>query len=381
MNFDLTEEQVLFRDMVREFAEKEIAPVIDDLEEKEEFPTEIAKKMADLGLWGLPFPEEYGGAGADLVTYAIGVEEISRWSASLGITMAAHTSLGSMPIFFGGTEEQKQKWLTPLASGEKFGAFGLTEPEAGSDAGNTKTTAVLDNGEWVINGRKEFITNSGLPNTQHVTVTAVTGEKDGRKQISSILVPAGTPGFEVEKAYRKMGWHCSDTHPLSFSDCRVPQENLLGEEGGGFKQFMKTLDCGRIGVAALSVGTARACLEESVKYAKERVQFGKPIGKNQGIAFKIVDMDMEIELARLATLKAAWLRDQDRPYSREAAIAKLYASEVCMRVATNAVQVFGGYGYIEEYPVCRYFRDTKILEIGEGSSEVQRIVLARALGL
>lgn len=381
MDFDLTEEQTMFQQMVREFAEKEIAPQAEELDEKGEFPYAVVAKMADLDLFGLPIPEEYGGSGADLVTYSIGVEEISRVSASLGITMAAHTSLGMMPIYLFGTEEQKRKWLPPLARGEKLGAFGLTEPEAGSDSGATKTTAVLKGDEWVINGSKEFITNSGTDITQHVTITAITGEKDGRKQISNIIVPKGTEGFTVGSPYRKMGWHSSDTHALSFSDCRVPKENLIGDEGTGFKQFMKVLDCGRIGVAALSVGTAQACFEESVKYAKSRVQFGRPIGKNQAISFKCADMLVEIELARTATRKAAWLADQGRPYSREAAIAKLFASESCMRIASDAVQIHGGYGYVEDYPVCRYFRDTKILEIGEGTSEVQRIVLSRGLGL
>ncbi len=381
MNLDLNEEQRMFQQMVREFADKEIAPQAEELDEKGEFPYEVQKKMAEIGLFGLPVPEEYGGSGADLVTYVTAVEEISRVSASLGITMAAHTSLGALPIHYFGTDEQKQKWLVPLATGEKLGAFGLTEPEAGSDAGATKTTAVRKDGEWLINGTKVFITNSGTDITQHVTITAVTGDRGGKKEISNIMVPNGVEGFTIAPAYRKMGWHSSDTHELSFSDCRVPEENLLGNEGQGFKQFLKLLDCGRIGVAALSVGIAQACLDESVKYAKTRVQFGQPIGKNQAISFKIADMLVQIELARNATLKAAWMADQERPYSTEASIAKLFASEACMRIASDAVQVHGGYGYVEEYPVCRYFRDTKILEIGEGTSEVQRIVLSRGLGL
>lgn len=381
MDLDLTEEQRLFKEMVRDFADKEIAPQAEELDEKGEFPYEVQAKMADLGLFGLPITEEYGGSGADLVTYAIGVEEISRISASLGITMAAHTSLGTMPIYLFGTEEQKQRWIPPLATGEKLGAFGLTEPEAGSDSGATKTTAVLKGDEWIINGSKEFITNSGTDITQHVTITAVTGEKDGRKQISNIIVPKGAEGFTVVAPYRKMGWHSSDTHALAFNDCRVPKENLIGEEGTGFKQFLKVLDCGRIGVAALSVGMAQACLDESVKYAKQRVQFGKPIGKNQAISFMCADMLVEVELARNATIKAAWMADQKRDYSREASIAKLFASEAAMRAASSAVQVHGGYGYIEDYAVCRIFRDSKILEIGEGTSEVQRIVLSRGLGL
>jgi len=381
MDFDLTEEQELFRKTVYEFAEGEIAPVIDEYEKKGEFPYELQRKMAELGLFGLPIPEEYGGCGSDFVTYSIAVEEISRVSASLGITMAAHTSLGALPILMSGTEEQKQKWLVPLAKGEILGAFGLTEPEAGSDAGATKTTAELVGDHWVINGTKCFITNSGTKISKIVTITAVTGMVGGKKEISNIIVPHGTPGFTVSPPYRKMGWHCSDTHELSFNDCRVPKENLLGERGQGFRNFLKVLDCGRIGVAALSVGLARACLEESVKYAKSRKQFGMPIGKNQGISFKCADMLMEVELARLATYKASWLASQGRPYSREASIAKLFASEIATRATSAAVQIHGGYGYIEDYPVCRYFRDAKILEIGEGTSEVQRIILARSLGL
>ena len=381
MDFDLTEEQRMFKQMVRDFADNEIAPRAEELDEKGEFPYAAQAKMAELGLFGLPVPEEYGGSSSDLVTYVIGVEEISRVSASLGITMAAHTSLGALPIYYFGTEDQKQEWLIPLAQGKKLGAFGLTEPDAGSDAGATKTTAVLQNEEWVINGTKVFITNSGTDITQHVTITAVTGDRGGKKEISNIIVPSGTPGFAVAPPYRKMGWHSSDTHELSFSDCRVPAGNLLGDRGEGFKQFLKVLDCGRIGVAALSVGIAQACLDESVKYAKTRVQFGQPIGKNQAISFKCADMLVEVELARAATIKAAWMADQGRPYSKEASIAKLFASEVCMRAASDAVQIHGGYGYVEDYPVCRYFRDSKILEIGEGTSEVQRIVLARGLGL
>ncbi len=381
MNFDLTEEQKLFRQTIRDFAQAEIAPVAAELDERGEFPYNIVSKMADLGLFGLPFPEEYGGCGADMVTYVIAIEEISRVSASLGITMAAHTSLGCMPIYFYGTEEQKRKWLVPLAKGEMLGSFGLTEPEAGSDAGATKTTAVLDGDEWVINGTKVFITNSGTKISGLVIITAVTGENEKGKEISNIIVPHGTPGFEVSPPYRKMGWRYSDTHELSFVDCRVPKENLLGERGGGLRAFLRVLDCGRIGVAALSVGLARACLEESVKYARERVQFGEPIGKKQGVSFKCADMFMEIELARLATYKAAWMADQGKRYTTDASIAKLFASETAMRAASAAVQIHGGYGYIEDYPVCRYFRDAKILEIGEGTSEIQRLVITRHLGL
>ena len=381
MDFDLNEEQLIFKQMVREFADNEIAPQAEALDEAGEFPYELQAKMADIGLFGLPIPEEYGGSGADIVTYAVAVEEISRVSASLGITIAAHTSLSARPILLFGTEGQKQKWLIPMAQGKGLGAFGLTEPEAGSDAGNTKTTAVLDGEEWVINGTKCFITNSGTDISLLVVITALTGEDNGRKEITNIIVPKGTPGYTVAPKYRKMGWHSSDTHELSFSDCRVPRENMLGERGEGFRCFLKSLDCGRIGVAALSVGLAQGCLEESVKYAKDRQAFGKPIGKHQAIAFMIAEMGTEIELARTATLKAAWLCDQGRSYTKEAAMAKLFASETCMRAASTAVQVHGGYGYVEDYPVCRYFRDAKIMEIGEGTSEVQRIVISRELGL
>lgn len=381
MDYDLTEEQRMFQQMVREFADKEIAPQAEELDRKGEFPYALQARMAEMGLFGLPIPEEYGGSEADLVTYVLAVEEISRVSASLGITMAAHTSLAALPLYLFGSDKQKEEWLIPLARGEKLGAFGLTEPEAGSDAGATKTKADLKNGEWVINGTKCFITNSGTDITGMATITAVTGKIGGKREISNIVVPAGTPGFVVAPPYRKMGWHSSDTHELSFSDCRVPQENLLGGRGDGFKQFLKVLDCGRIGVAALSVGMAQACLDESVKYARQRMQFGQPIGRNQGVSFKCADMLVDVELARNATIKAAWTADQGRDYSREASIAKLFASEAAMRAASNAVQVHGGYGYIEDYTVCRLFRDSKILEIGEGTSEVQRIVLSRGLGL
>ena len=381
MDFDLTEPQQDFQKMLRDFADKEIAPKAKELDENGEFPYEIQKKMAGLGLFGLPIPEEYGGSSADFVTYIVAVEEISKASAALGITMAAHTSLSALPIYLFGSEQQKQEWLIPLAQGRMLGAFGLTEPEAGSDAGATKTRAVLDNGEWVINGTKCFITNSGTDITGIVTITAVTGDRSGKKEISNIIVPNGTPGFNVSPPYRKMGWHSSDTHELSFSDCRVPQSNLLGDRGEGFRQFLKVLDCGRIGVAAMSVGIAQACLDASVNYAKTREQFGRPIGRNQAVSFRCADMLVDVELARGATLKAAWMADQGRDYSRQASIAKLFASEAAMRAASSAVQIHGGYGYIEDYAVCRYFRDSKILEIGEGTSEVQRIVLSRGLGL
>jgi short-chain 2-methylacyl-CoA dehydrogenase len=382
MDFDLTEEHRLFRESVREFTDSEVAPGAEDRDREGRFPYDLIEKMAELGLMGLPIPEEYGGAGADHVSLAIAIEEISRVDASLGITLEAHSTLGSLPIYLAGSEEQKQKWLVPLAKGEMLGAFGLTEPEAGSDAASTKTTARLEGSEWVINGTKCFITNSGTEISRIVTVTAVTGTRDdGKREISNIVVHHGAPGFAVAPPYRKMGWHSSDTHELSFSDCRVPEENLLGERGEGFRCFMEVLDAGRVAIAALAVGLARGCLEESVKYAQQREQFGGPIGKNQGVSFKCSDMEVEIELAHLATLRAAWLADQGRPYSREASIAKLFASETAARAADRAVQIHGGYGYIEDYPVCRYYRDAKILEIGEGTSEVQRIILARNLGL
>ena len=381
MDLDLTEPQQDFKEMLHDFAEKEIAPQARELDDKAEFPYQIQKKMAELGLFGLPIPEEYGGSGADFVTYAIAVEQISRVSASLGITMAAHTSLGALPICLFGNEQQRQQWLIPLAQGSMLGAFGLTEPEAGSDAGSTKTTAVLQDGQWVINGTKCFITNSGTDITGIVIITAITGDHGGKKEISNIIVPGGAPGFIVSPSYQKMGWHSSDTHELSFSDCGVPEGNLLGGRGEGFKQFLKVLDCGRIGVAAMSVGIAQACLDASVDYARTRVQFGRPIGRNQAVSFKCADMLVDVELARDATWKAAWMADEGRDYSRQASIAKLFSSEAAMRAASNAVQIHGGYGYIEDYAVCRYFRDSKILEIGEGTSEVQRIVLSRGLGL
>jgi alkylation response protein AidB-like acyl-CoA dehydrogenase len=381
MDFDLSPEQQEFQRTMRSFVEDAIRPNAERWDHEHELPMEAVKQMAELGLFGLPFPEEYGGSGADFLTLCLAIEELARVDSSLAITLEAAVGLGAMPIWHFGTEEQKQKWLPPLATGESLAGFGLTEPGGGSDAGATRTTARLEDGEWVINGSKSFITNSGTPITSFVTVTAVTGGSDGHKEISAIVVPNDTPGFEVGKPYRKMGWWHSDTHELSFADCRVPEENLLGQLGHGFRNFLKILDDGRIAIAALAVGLAQGCVDESIKYANERSAFGVPIGSFQGLQFKIADMALKTELARTAYHKAAWLKEQGRPYKKEAAMAKLYASTIAVDVARDAVQVHGGYGYIEEFPVCRHFRDSKILEIGEGTSEVMRILIARDLGL
>ena len=381
MDFDLSPEQQEFQQVVRSFVEDAVRPNAERWDHEHELPMEAVKQMAELGLFGLPFPEEYGGSGADFLTLCLAIEELARVDSSLAITLEAAVGLGAMPIWHFGTEEQKRKWLPPLATGEALAGFGLTEPGGGSDAGATRTTARIEGGEWVINGSKSFITNSGTPITSFVTVTAVTGGSNGHKEISAIVVPNDTPGFEVGKPYRKMGWWHSDTHELSFADCRVPEENLLGQRGHGFRNFLKILDDGRIAIAALAVGLAQGCVDESVKYANERTAFGQPIGGFQGLQFKIADMAVKTELARTAYHKAAWLKEQGRPYKKEAAMAKLYASTIAVDVARDAVQVHGGYGYIEEFPVCRHFRDSKILEIGEGTSEVMRILIARELGL
>ena len=381
MDLDLASEQQDFQKTVRAFVDDAIRPNAERWDEEGELPMEAVKQMAELGLFGLPFPEEYGGSGADFLTLCLAIEELARVDSSLAITLEAAVGLGAMPIYRFGSEEQKQKWLPQLASGEALAGFGLTEPEAGSDAGGTRTTAKLENGEWVINGSKSFITNSGTPITSFVTVTAITDQQNGRKEISAIVVPNDTPGFDVGKAYRKMGWHHSDTHELSFSDCRVPEENLLGERGKGFVNFLKILDDGRIAIAALAVGLAQGCLDESLKYAQERKAFGKSIGSFQGLQFMIADMATKVDLARQSYYRAAWLQSVGRPYKKEAAMAKLYASKIAVDAARDAVQIHGGYGYIEEFPVCRHFRDSKILEIGEGTSEVMRILIARELGL
>ncbi len=381
VDFALNDEQQAIRQTCREFAEQEIMPKAEEMDRTGEFPYDIVRAMGELGLLGLPFPEEYGGAGADFLSYCLAIEEISRGDVSVGITMEAHTSLGATPFFLFGNEEQKQRYLTPLASGQQLWAFGLTEPGAGSDSGGTQTRATLRNGEWHINGSKSFITNAGTDMTGGVTITAVTGERrDGRNEITNIIVPKNTPGYYIGQPYKKMGWKASDTRPLTFEDCIVPGENILGRRGDGFKQFMQILDAGRVAIAALSVGLAQACLDAALAYAKERQQFGQPISKFQAIQFKLADMDTEIELARLMYYKAAWLHIQGKPYAREASMAKLFASEMAKRAADQAVQIHGGYGFMDEYPVSRYWRSVKINEIGEGTSEVQRMVIAKSLG-
>jgi alkylation response protein AidB-like acyl-CoA dehydrogenase len=380
MFFDLDDETELLRRTVREFAEGEVAPVAEELDRTKAFPYELVAKMGELGLMGIPFPQRYGGGGADTLSYALAVEELTRVDSSVAITMAAHTSLGTMPIHLWGTDEQKDDWLPQLTGGTKLAAFGLTEPEAGSDAGNTKTTAKLDGGEWVVNGAKQFITNSGTEISGCVTITAVTGEDGGRKEISNIIVPNGTPGYETGEAYRKMGWNASDTRPLSFSDCRVPESSLLGRRGEGFKQFMQILDGGRIGVAAMGVGLAQGALDEAISYAKERRAFGQPISKFQAIQAKIADISAQIEAARLLVWRAAVEKDRGDPFTLTAAQAKLITGRLAVRATEEAVQIHGGYGYIEEYPVCRFYRDAKILTIGEGTDEVQQMVIARQLG-
>ncbi len=381
MDFDLTDEQRLLRDTVRDFANQEVKPVAEELDRTKAFPYELVAKMGELGLMGIPFPEQYGGGGADTLTYALAVEELTRIDSSVAITMAAHTSLGTMPIHLWGTDEQKDDWLPQLCSGQKLAAFGLTEPEAGSDAGNTHTRAALEDGEWVVNGTKQFITNSGTDISGCVTITAVTGEGNGNKEISNIIVPNGTPGYEVGEAYRKMGWNASDTRPLSFDDCRVPECNLLGPRGQGFKQFLAILDGGRIGVAAMGVGLAQGALDEAISYSKERQAFGQPIGKFQAIQAKIADLSAQIEAARLLVYRAAIEKDRGESFTLTAAQAKLITGRLAVRATEEAVQIHGGYGYIEEYPVCRFYRDAKILTIGEGTDEVQQMVIARQLGV
>jgi alkylation response protein AidB-like acyl-CoA dehydrogenase len=378
MNFDLTAEQEMIRRTIREFAEEEVAPGALERDRNKEFPLEIFKKLADMGMMGLPFPEEYGGGGADTISFAIVTEELSRACASTGITYSAHISLGGAPLHLFGTEEQKQKFLVPICTGESFGAFGLTEPNAGSDAGGTRTTAIEENGEFVINGNKCFITNASF--AKHLALTAVTGEKDGKKEISAIIVPTNAKGFTVIDNYEKMGLNASNTTELVLEDVRVPTEHLLGKRGEGFKQFLVTLDGGRIGIGAMAVGIAQAAYERALQYAKERKQFGRSISEFQAIQFKLADMAMKIELARNMVYKAAWLKDQGRPFSKEASMCKLYASEISMEVTDQAVQIHGGYGYMKDYHVERYMRDAKLTEIGEGTSEVQRMVIARLIG-
>jgi alkylation response protein AidB-like acyl-CoA dehydrogenase len=378
MNFDLTAEQNMIYKTIREFAQEEVAPGALERDRTKEFPIEVFKKMADLGLMGLPFPEEYGGAGADTVSFAIVTEELSRACASTGITYSAHISLGGAPLYLFGTEEQKRKYLVPICTGESFGAFGLTEPNAGSDAGGTRTTAVEKDGEYIINGNKCFITNASY--AKHLALTAVTGEKDGKKEISAIIVPTDAEGFTVIDNYEKMGLNASNTTELVLEDVRVPTEHLLGKKGEGFKQFLITLDGGRIGIGAMALGIAQAAYDKALQYAKERKQFGRSLSDFQAIQFKLADMAMKIELARNMVYKAAWLKDQGRPFAKEASMCKLYASEICMEIADQAVQIHGGYGYMKDYHVERYMRDGKLTEIGEGTSEVQRMVIARLIG-
>ena len=377
MDFELNDEQRLIRDMVRDFAQNEIAPIAAEMDKTETFPWPVIRKMGELGLLGLPIPEKYGGAGADTVSYAVAVEEVSRASGSVGITLAAHCSLGSMPIYLFGTEEQKHKYLPGLASGQMLGAFGLTEPGAGSDAGATRTTAVRDGDSWVLNGQKTFITNGCVAGT--LVVSAVTDRAKGARGISSFIVPGDAPGFQPGRNEDKLGLRASLTSQLFFNDCRIPAENLLGQEGDGFKQMLITLDGGRISIGAMAVGLAQAALDASLKYAKERVQFGQPIANFQAIQWMLADMATEIDCARLMVYRAAWLKDRGRRFTREAAMAKLFASEVADRACNKAIQIHGGYGYTRDYPVERYWRDARLCEIGEGTSEIQRLVIARQL--
>jgi short/branched chain acyl-CoA dehydrogenase len=377
VDLDLTSEHELLRETVRSFAEERLAPVAEELDREHRFPYEIVAELAELGLMGIPIPEEHGGAGGDTLAYAIAVEELTRVDSSVAITVAAHTSLGTIPFLLFGSEEQKREWLPELASGRKLAAFGLTEPGAGSDAGATRTTAELRNGEWVVNGSKIFITNAGTDITACVTITARTGEDE----ISNLVVPNGTPGYVISAPMRKMGWRASDTRELSFEDCRVPEANLLGPRGAGFRQFLEILDGGRISVAAMGLGLARGAYDLARAYAEEREQFGRPIAEFQAVQFALADMATEIEAARGLVYRAAWLKDQDREFAKEAAIAKLYTGELSKRVVDKALQLHGGYGFMDEYAISRLYRDQKVLEIGEGTNEVQRMVIARHLGL
>jgi short-chain 2-methylacyl-CoA dehydrogenase len=377
VNFDLGPEHELLRETVRRFAAERIAPVAEELDREKRFPYEIVSELAELGLMGMTIPEEYGGGGTDTLSYAICIEELTRVDSSVAITVAAHHSLGTLPIYLFGNEEQQRRWLPDLAAGTKLAAFGLTEAGAGSDAGATRTTARLESGEWVIDGSKIFITNAGTDITSCVTITAVTG--DG--EISNLIVPNGTPGYSISAPMQKLGWRASDTRELGFQAVRVPEENLLGPRGEGFRQFLQILDGGRISVAAMGVGLAQGCFDLAFRYAQERVQFGKPIGHFQSVSEKLVDMATEIEAARLLVYKAAWEKDQGRAFARTAAMAKLYSGELSHRVANDALQIHGGYGFMDEYPISRLYRDQKILEIGEGTNEVQRMVIAKHLGL
>ncbi len=386
MDFALTPEQQAIRDTCRDFAREVVAPAAEELDREHRFGYDVVRQMGELGLFGLPFAEEHGGAGADFLSLCIAIEEISRADAGVGITLEAAVCLGAAPIYEFGTKAQKERWLPDLLAGRKLWAFGLTEPEAGSDAGATKTRAEQRDGRWVINGAKQFITNCGTDISAGVTITAVTGrDSDGDKEISALMVPTGTPGYHVLEPYRKLGWHSSDTHPLAFDGCEVPAENMLGQRGGGYRQFLHTLTGGRIAIAALSVGVAQACLDAALSYAKERHAFGEPISKHQAIQFKLADMATETEVARTIVYRAAAAYGHEGGETsdevrRLAAMSKLYASEASKRAADNAVQIHGGYGFMEDYPVARYWRDVKINEIGEGTSEVQRMLIARLLG-
>ena len=377
MNLDLPEEHELLRRTVRDFAETRIAPAAAELDRAKRFPYEIVAGLAGLGLMGIPIPEEHGGAGGDTLAYAVAIEELARVDSSVAITVAAHTSLGTMPIYLFGSEEQRRRWLPDLASGRRLAAFGLTEPGAGSDAGATKTAAELQDGAWVVNGTKVFITNAGTDMSACVTITARTGPDE----ISNLIVPNGTPGYEISAPLEKMGWHASDTRELSFRDCRVPAESLLGPRGAGFRQFLEILDGGRISVAAMGLGLAQGAYELAFAYAREREQFGRKIARFQAVQFKLADMAVELEAGRALVYKAAWLKDRGRPFAKEAAMAKLYTGEMAGRVVNEALQIHGGYGYMEEFPIARFYRDQKVLEIGEGTNEIQRMVIARHLEL
>jgi alkylation response protein AidB-like acyl-CoA dehydrogenase len=377
VNYDLTEEQELVRRTVREFAEERIAPVAEELDRESRFPYDIVAELGELGLMGIPIPEEHGGAGGDTVSYALAVEELTRVDSSVAITVAAHTSLGTMPIFMFGSDEQKSEWLPDLAAGKRLAAFGLTEPGAGSDAGATRTRAELRDGRWVVNGSKIFITNAGTDVTACVTITARTGDDE----ISNLIVPNGTPGYEISEPMHKLGWHASDTRELSFTDCAVPEGNLLGARGAGLRQFLAILDGGRISVAAMGVGLAQGAYDLANAYAREREQFGQPIAKFQAVQFRLAEMATEIEAGRALVLRAAWLKDEGRPFAKEAAMAKLFTGELSGRVVDAALQLHGGYGYMDEYAISRLYRDQKVLEIGEGTNEVQKMVIARHLGL
>jgi short-chain 2-methylacyl-CoA dehydrogenase len=377
VDLDLSGEHELVRSTVREFARERIAPVAAELDREHRFPYDIVSELAELGLMGMPIPEEYEGGGTDTLSYAIAVEELTRVDSSVAITVAAHTSLGTMPIYLFGTEEQRREWLPDLASGRKLAAFGLTEPNAGSDAGATRTSAELRDGSWIVNGSKIFITNAGTDITSCVTITARTGEDE----ISNLIVRNGTDGYEISAPMEKMGWRASDTRELSFRDCPVPEGNLLGERGRGFQQFMEILDGGRISVAAMGVGLAQGAYDLAYEYAQEREQFGRTISKFQAIQFRLADMATEIEAGRALVYKAAWLKDQGRPFAQAAAMAKLYTGELSQRCANWSLQIHGGYGYMDEFPISRLYRDQKILEIGEGTNEVQRMVIAKHLGL